>query len=102
MAKLDFNTMMLVAKELRRLQTIEKIIRKETIEEKDVIKLLKEIGLPDDKIDSIVEAWKKYKEEKDESVVVSAVAKAFGIPEDIIVAFMATDWLKAIASGLEE
>ena len=94
--------MMLVAKELRRLQTIEKIIRKETIDEKDIIKLLKEIGLPDDKIDSIVEAWKKYKEEKDESVVVSAVAKAFGIPEDIIVAFMATDWLKAIASGLEE
>lgn len=94
--------MMLIAKELKRLSTIEKIIRKESIEEKDVVKLLKEIGLPEDKVNSIVDAWKKYKEEKDESAVIEAVAKAFGIPEDIIITFMATDWLKAIASGLGE
>jgi hypothetical protein len=71
-----------VAKAVRQAQAINEILSKGEMDDNDMRKLLKTVGIKDEHINEIMEAKKKYDETGDPEPVIEAVAAAFGIPAD--------------------
>jgi hypothetical protein len=71
-----------LAKAIRQANAVHAILSKGELDDSDMRKLLKQLGLKEEHINAIMEAKAKYDETGDPEPVVEAVAQAFGLPAD--------------------
>jgi hypothetical protein len=88
-----------LAKAIRQANAVHAILSKGELNDDDIRKLLKQLGLRDEHINAIMEAKAKYDETGDPEPVIEAVAKAFGVPSDELKKWVASiDILSAVLS----
>ena len=88
-----------LAKAIRQANAVHSILAKGELDDGDIRKLLKTIGIRDEHIDAIMEAKAKYEETGDPEPVIDAVAQAFGLPADELKKWVASiDILSAVLS----
>jgi copper homeostasis protein CutC len=88
-----------LAKAIRQANAVHSILAKGELEDDDIRKLLKQLGLKDEHVDAIMDAKAKYEETGDPEPVIEAVATAFGIPADELKKWVASiDIISAVLS----
>jgi len=88
-----------LAKAIRQANAVHDILAKGELDDSDMRRLLKTIGIGDKHIDAIMEAKAKYDETGDPEPVIEAVAAAFGVPTDELKKWVASiDILSTVLS----
>jgi copper homeostasis protein CutC len=88
-----------LAKAIRQANAVHSILAKGELNDDDIAKLLKQLGLKDEHVDAIMEAKAKYDETGDSEPVIEAVAAAFGVPADELKKWVASiDIISAVLS----
>jgi copper homeostasis protein CutC len=88
-----------LAKAIRQANAVHSILAKGELNDDDIRKLLKQLGLRDEHVDAIMEAKKKFDDTGDPEPVIEAVAEAFGVPADELKKWVASiDILSTVLS----
>ena len=80
----QLNVGLKLVKTVKAYKELEELMRKGTVDEKTLVKMLRGVGLKKEQVDKIIEAKRRYDETGDEDEVIKSVAEAFGINPDVL------------------
>ena len=80
----QLNVGLKLVKTVKAYKELEELMRKGTVDEKTLVKMLRGVGLKKEQVDKIIEAKRRYDETGDEDEVIKCVAEAFGIDVNVL------------------